>query len=433
MRTLSPCPQRVHTAVATAGFLFGFLSILSVAWAYHLGLMREADPNNTAAAQLNTQMMFAQLGTKSDGVIDRTKHENATKVEECSLEKKWEPRADHEFSCPTAWPLPFNQVGCCSAATGSIVYASKDSTSSWCGHGQQFRKSGASLLQGKRMFSIGDSVGHHWLNAMLLDAHKNRQLSLFPSNASTWSEFYNPSTSYYEYDERGFCAFPFKTVDMSSAWASAPSIVSAVYPNDLCPPSYKTQLHKQCCPHNHPISRTGAISVKLNETKPNIVILQMGVHYHTVSSFQAALREMLMTLENYSAMNVGPLVLFLESLPQHFDSPDGDGSYDGFHSAANRSAWTCTPLNSSQIESDLRVGMHNFNQIARRAVEQTPGLKWLPSNGEAFAFQHDGHAGATKCCARHTDCTHYCYSPNLWQPAIDPFYVAVNGWFRAGS
>ena len=143
--------------------------------------------------------------------------------------------------------------------------------------------------------------------------------------------------------------------------------------NFFAPPTYKRALYRQCCPNGRPISCTGAISVKLNETQSDIVIAQLGVHYHSVSNFQTVLNKTLMALGNYSALNYNTLSLFLESLPQNFDSPDGSGFYDGFHQAVNRSAWRCLPLNSSQIGSDLllgdssvSLGMHNFNRSPGR-------------------------------------------------------------------
>lgn len=391
---------------------------------------------------------------------DDSQAASVKQLQECSLKKQWRPtNTSASSACPKAWPLALNGVGCCNKKIASIAYTSENHNSSGGGGGggdggsnsmssscetqeQQLRMQGASMLQGKKIFFIGDSVGHHWLNSMLLDAHNNNEQGLFHSNTSIWKEYLNTSFSphgYYEYDEHGFCAFPFQGLNMSSVWPTAPSIVSASYPNTLCPPTYKRALYQKCCPGGIPISYTGAISVKLNETQPDIVIAQLGVHHHTVSQFETVLKEMLETLGNYSALNPDSLVLFKESLPQHFDSPDGSGSYDGYFAAVNRSARQCVPHNASQIESDLllgnvsvSVGMHNFNRIARRAVEEMKGgVQWLSSNSEAIALRSDGHLGATACCAKHTDCTHFCYSPNLWQPTIDPFYSALKGWFRS--
>lgn len=372
------------------------------------------------------------------------KNKNFTNLSSSKCYGKWEPRLEKndDPGCPTAWPLPVSAFGCCSGAIGSIAYTHTSNSSSWCkkSQEQELHMRGASLLQGKRIFFIGDSVGQHWLNAMLLNAHTNNP-NLFPSNASTWSEFFNVSDSYYEYDERGFCAFPFWALNMSTAWESAPMVESAFYPNLLCPPAYKKSLYRQCCPGGNPISATGAISARLNETKPDIVIVQLGVHFHTVPSFQTNMHGMVMVLGNYSALNPDSLVLFFESLPQHFDAPDG--SYDGLMAApTNRSMWTCPNLNSSQIQSDLSlplgdsmsVGMHNFNRIAASVVEQTEGVQWLPTNSRSFdAMGGDAHKGATKCCGKHTDCTHYCYAPHLWQPTIDPFYFAVDSWFQSSD
>mmetsp|Transcript_26305 Transcript_26305/g.40203 ORF Transcript_26305/g.40203 Transcript_26305/m.40203 type:complete len:441 (-) Transcript_26305:139-1461(-) len=404
-------------------------------------LLSNSDISNWMAGQKDHYMMIVNDDSKA----------SVKEMQECSLKKQWRPANSTSSTCPKAWPLASNGVGCCNKEIASFAYTSENHHNSSSGGGsngmstscetqeQQLRIQGASLLQGKTFFFIGDSVGHHWLNSMLLDAHNNNEQGLFPSNTSIWKEYLNQSSSYYEYDERGFCAFPFQGLNMSSVWPSAPSIVSASYPNMLCPPPYKKPLSQQCCPGRIPISYTGAISAKLNETHPDIVIAQLGVHFHTVSQFKTVLKEMLETLGNYSALNPDSLVLFKESLPQHFDSPDGSGSYDGYSTAVNRSAWQCVPHNSSQIESDMllgnvsvSVGMHNFNRIARRAVEEMKGgVQWLSSNSEAMALRNDGHTGATACCARHTDCTHFCYSPNLYQPTIDPFYSALKGWFRS--
>ena len=373
-------------------------------------------------------------------------HVSVKQLQEFLLKKQWRPgnsTSNVDSTCPTAWPLAQNRKECCGRTIASITYASENnniSASSLCeSQEQQLRMQGAYGLQGKRFFFIGDSVGHQWLNSMLLDAHRHHQHRLFHNNTNIWAEYLNKSTSFYEYDERGFCAFPFQVMNMSSIWTSAPSIVSAAYPNFLCPPTYTRALYRQCCPKGSPISYTGAISVKLNETHPDIVIAHLGVHYHSVSNFPTVLNKMLMALGNYSALNPNTLVLFLKSLPQHFDSPNGSGSYDGFHQAVNRSAWQCYPLNSSQIGIDLLLGdisvstgMHNFNRIARRAVEEMQGgVQWLSSNSVIMGFRHDGHTGVQY--PRYTDCTHFCYAPNLWQPAIDPFYHAVDDWLSSAS
>ena len=385
--------------------------------------------------------------TNSSRMVDSTKDHNHGIDRGCSLKKQWGTSISNSnvsLTCPEAWPIPSSGMRCCNKMIASVAYTSKiqnnsHSSSSCETLEQQVRRHGASLLQGKKLLFIGDSVGNHWLNSMLLDAHNNKEESLFHSNQSIWKEYYKKSDIDYEYDESaGFCTHPYYELNMSSIWPHAPSVVTFKYPNELCPPYYKKELQKICCPHKQPLSYTGAISVKLNEIQPDIVIAQMGVHFHSISSFQTVLDEMLMMLGNYSVVNPDSLVLFLESLPQHFDSPDGSGSFDGFEGAVNRSAWQCLPLNSTQIEDDLllgdasvSVGIHNFNRIARRAVEETKGaVHWLSSNSDVMGLRNDGHKGATGCCRRHTDCTHLCYAPNLWQPAIDPFYNALKGWFH---
>ena len=201
---------------------------------------------------------------------DELKH-----IQECSLKKQWRPTNSTSSACPKAWPLPSDNMPCCDKGIASIeyTYENQSSTSSICEtQEQQLRMQGASLLRGKQLFLIGDSVSHHWLNAMLLDAQYNsKEQLLFHNNTSIWKKYWNGwnhSLTYFEYDERGFCAFPFEGFNMSSLWPSAPSIVSARYPGYLCPPIYKKALYQKCCPGGNPLSYTGAISAKLNETKP---------------------------------------------------------------------------------------------------------------------------------------------------------------------
>lgn len=344
-----------------------------------------------------------------------------------------------EFECPSFWPIAKASriPRCCGKRKSGLLALS-------CQNPKQEERllRGASLLKGKNIVFFGDSVGNHWLNVMLLEAH-GKDNSLFPSNRSMWEQFYFKSfgpgnASYYQYEEElGGCRFPVRTINMTSAWPNAPAIDLFSYPNDWCPPKYKKTRYRQCCPGGRPRSVTGPISLQLDATRPDIVLAQMGVHWHTVPTFRAENAAMVSALGNYSAANPTALVLFLESLPQHFDSPAGDGSYDGFISAKNRSNFHCPPLDASQIESDLllgdnstSVGMHNINRIAKLHVEHTPGVQWLTSNSHAFARRNDGHDGASDCCSRHADCTHFCYSPHLWRPAVEPFLLAVENWYN---
>jgi len=395
----------------------------------------------------NFTLLFLEVTKKSAKMVKATKKNNDPSPY-CSL-GRWESHnatAALESECPSIWPLKNNGMGCCPKESGLLTYnkvsCQNDNTM------QQHEESlirGASLLKGKRLLFVGDSVGHHWLNAMLLAAY-SKDSSLFPGNRSIWEESYyekfSDEKSYYEKDpEKGFCGFPMKFVNMSSAWPDAPVITSFLYPNLCCPPPYKKELYRQCCPGGKPISRTGPISLQLEKVMPDIVIVQMGVHWHQVQEFRADHLEMLSAVANYSAAmsdaESSPLALFLESLPQHFDTPSGDGSYDDFHAVqSTRVSFQCFPLNQSLIEADLllkdnstSVGMHNFNRMAKHSVKQTSGVQWLTSNSKVYADRNDGHKGATRCCARHSDCTHFCYSPHLWQPAVEPFLLAVDRWY----
>ena len=163
----------------------------------------------------------------------------------------------------------------------------------------------------------------------------------------------------------------------------------------------------------------------------------MGVHWHDPAKFRNDNFKMNEALGNYSALNPDALVFFLEALPQHFDAPDGSGSFDNYMAATNRSKKTCEPVNLTRIESDLLLGnhststgTHNFNRMAKLATEQTQGVHWLPTAFEAFATRDDAHNGRLRRRKPYKDCTHSCYAPNLWEPTVAPFFLVMDMWYR---
>lgn len=66
-------------------------------------------------------------------------------------------------------------------------------------------------------------------------------------------------------------------------------------------------------------------------------------------------------LETYGMSNPNTLLLFLESLPQHFDVPSG--SFDEFKANNNHTKFQCFPLNSTFIQKDLKLGDESISIV----------------------------------------------------------------------
>jgi len=413
--------------------------------------------NETATA---TFSMSPIITTRN---ITRGKHRRPSTPEEC-LEGTHEWRLPNVLSpkesfCPKTWPLPHHPTGCCEAQTGSMEYTpSTNNSSPWCQQNQEWlRDFGSSLLAGKKLLFVGDSVGQNWLNAMLLDANSRHPGELLPLDPNNWKRYYQGNkhvAAKYNFNEtKGFCEFPFETLGFSTN-RNYIQVTSANYPNYICPhPSHK-ELHQKCCPpnrfqYNHQTSFLVApIAFELQQNHYDIVILQMGAHYRTYTlqhtnnaavrtAAGAGLDELLPLFQTYALRHRRSIVLFLESLPQHFDT--FDGSYAALGLTVNASRSECFPLGMNHKRQDKHktggLGVHRLNAIAKEILRHSNNnqwhnhnVRWLSSNAHAFDVRHDGHDNARNF-PQFKDCTHYCYSPNLWQPAIDPFYKALADWF----
>lgn len=378
--------------------------------------------------------LFRNISRENSFVTKNPIFKNKNKLSEVLEKGEWIKLNESivNYDCPIAAPFAPSGLQCCNKQIYPISYLSSSSSK------KEFKAQidqGASALMKKKILFVGDSVGHQWLNSLLLGAFR-RENNLFPQNVSIWKNFlfYN-NNSYIYNEEKNFCYLPTRTFNITSIWKYSPIITAFYYPNDLCPPKYKNTLYSKCCPRGIPVSTTGAISEKLEEIKPDIVITQMGVHWHSVEKYSQDTSVMISALQNYSIFNKHSLLLFLESLPQHFDTPSGDGSFTDFKLGTDRNPWKCFSQNLTNEQQSVlisknstSVGILNLNHIAKMKVETSPGVNWLSTNSRAFSKRDDAHKGATKCCAKHRDCTHYCYSHYLWEPAIEPFFFSLFKW-----
>ena len=129
-----------------------------------------------------------------------------------------------------------------------------------------------------------------------------------------------------------------------------------------------------------------------------------------------------------------PLLLYRETPPQHFPGKEGGGSYDTrtVHGANSR---VYSPLGSDVLSQD--VGPQGLNRIACEVVgaSRAKGVHWLPA-WDMLAARADAHGWSASRPVRTPgtvttwDCTHWCYSPLLFDATLFPLWGHVVRHFR---
>ena len=163
---------------------------------------------------------------------------------------------------------------------------------------------------------------------------------------------------------------------------------------------------------------------KIGEFKRLFLVVNLGLHYHDKTLYLDTVTRFLTHLERYYAIP-GNRVVWLETTHQHFPN---DAEQNGYYSAeeANRHRKKlaglapdelsdadifqkiCPTFSNTSFEADWR------NQIASNALLELshPQLSY-------FSTEHV-LINVTDMFAINTiswlDCTHFCYSPLMWQP-----------------
>ena len=163
---------------------------------------------------------------------------------------------------------------------------------------------------------------------------------------------------------------------------------------------------------------------KLKEFKRLLLVVNLGLHYHDKAVYQDTVTRFLTQLEEYYA-SPGNRVIWLETTHQHFPN---DAEQNGYYSPeeANRHRKElagfdvdefekvdvfnkiCPAFSNTSFEADWR------NHIASKAVAELshPQLSYFSTDHVLI--------NVTDMFAINTipwlDCTHFCYSPLMWQP-----------------
>lgn len=302
------------------------------------------------------------------------------------------------------------------------------------------------LLLGRRILVVGDSISVQWANALLVDLHgRGAMTGLDQLRAHAWRE---------QHGHRRYCdATP---QFMFNGTASAPQApILALFPvaPDAC-----NKTGSLCCTDGIE-TQMAALTRFMAKFEPHIVVANFGIHWHvrhvTDGTYSRDVRTLVLAMVHYGAERVRrssqPLLLYRETLPQHFPNLRRDGSFEGFVSengsvcssitldrscdslspevAASSNAASAATLNclAARVLSDgagSRVNVDPLSQM-RRVPQLLPQLA-------ALAARQDAHMGYFPLGVRREglrptalDCTHWCYSPLLWDAALGPFYRAV--------
>lgn len=137
----------------------------------------------------------------------------------------------------------------------------------------------------------------------------------------------------------------------------------------------------------------------------NVVVANIGLHYNIYSNFQVKMMEYIQELMIREINQRGICFLWRSTLPQHFSTMEGTGLFE------DRIPNT---VSCSKLEKEWS---HPSDKILAD-VRSTSGIPLIDMTSifkGAFNF-HSVRAG---------DCTHFCYSPKLFAPALTLFGEAI--------
>jgi len=302
------------------------------------------------------------------------------------------------------------------------------------------------LLQGRRVLVVGDSLSVQWANALLVDLHgRGAMAGLDQLRAHAWKE---------QHGRRRYCdATPQFMFNGTASAPQAPILALFHVASDAC-----NKTGSLCCTDGIE-TQMAALTRFMAKFEPHIVVANFGIHWHgrqvADGTYSRDVRTLVLAMVDYGAERLRrssqPLLLYRETLPQHFPNLRRDGSFEGFDSE-NGSVCSsivlgrsCDSLSPEVAASSSDASPATLNCLATRVLSDGAGsranvdplsqMRLVPQllpQLAAFAARLDAHMGYSPLGVRREglrptalDCTHWCYSPLLWDAALGPFYRAV--------
>ena len=301
----------------------------------------------------------------------------------------------------------------------------------------------AKLLSHKRVLVVGDSVSQQWANALLLDLRGRGFLPAAPSWNDTVSNIglVPASRPFFQQHlaQRMYCdglpTMTFRGGTGGRADSARGKVGAAHRWNESKQHAVhmvqQFSIHRAACNGHHAGCCQGsdpplhALSKLLRSQQPHIVVANYGVHWHGEQlqggEYYNHTAALLATLTEYAGERArdkvsAPLLLLRETFPQHFRG----GSYDHTNREGGRGSG-CVDVGYDPVRDGY--GPAAFNQLAKAAVSASQAAGGaVRMYGRAFRAlvpRRDAHPPAV------LDCTHWCYSPLLWDPVLAPFYEEV--------
>ena len=161
----------------------------------------------------------------------------------------------------------------------------------------------------------------------------------------------------------------------------------------------------------------------------DVLVLNWGLHYHSMYEYQADLDKAFELFEGFVAARRGRAVLFRETGAQHFKGRDRNshGEWDkrDLLQSNGGGPCSCAPLEDYHVNSPNRA-LRNV-LAARRATSAVRILPFYALTRPRWRW-HFGNCtnrpsgwGGPKCC----DCTHWCYSPAFWEAHVHDLVVQL--------
>ena len=191
------------------------------------------------------------------------------------------------------------------------------------------------LLLGRRILVVGDSLSVQWANALLVDLHgRGAMAGLDQLREHAWKE---------QDGRRRYCdATPQYVFNGTAAAPQAPILALFPVAPDLC------LLPGLLCCNDGIETQMAALTRFMTRFDPHIVVANFGIHWHgrqvADGTYSRDVGKLLVAMVAYGAERIQrssqPLLLYRETLPQHFPTLRRDGSFEGFYSE-NGSVCSC--------------------------------------------------------------------------------------------
>lgn len=168
------------------------------------------------------------------------------------------------------------------------------------------------------------------------------------------------------------------------------------------------------------------IATVLARAGVSVAVFNYGLHYHTATNFGGMLDELFELFSSWAAGAPGRVPLFRELSAQHF--PGGSWK-PGAHKPPPGTPCACEPLHARDAASGLeRVAANQnveFNNMLAlkanaRGVGVVPFFNLTAPRHNMHRRHFCSYSNQLKvgrCC----DCTHFCYTPLLW----DHFFASL--------